>query len=594
MSDSAQSTSRTAPDSRSSSITLSEGTASQSPDATLKTDLGEETPACASDVCFFCCEKVYAMERGSAEGLFFHRRCFACQLCGGVLRIAAYRFSAAEGTFSCPQQCNTSCVGLSDQRTPRMSSSSTCSRISADEECRRLSVFSVSTVTRERIELENDEVEAESPTCRWTSDGEFSSDSDTLDIAQEEEEELLCHLCPIEDEDEESSDGVSDVTPPESPVLATPSTASFVTKVDSTSSLCSFPPLEKEVFLTGTATVAESRPMDSVSLEKLLPLPVTPTEGSGLGHLRGPGPNVTSPPSLKAAFWKAVVGRKAKVRQEHPNAVQSSPQDVCALGTANVKSGFDRMNENKPEAAQLAYIPHALAFKPTFPVKFLRKRFPRPAPQAECDGRSSCTTEVVGVLVRPEEPSGLSVPESLFQSLPTGQQEDPAGRRRTHESRQRRAKRRQLKRLRQAQMIQRELEMVEEEQQCLEAAGVTLEKHLRGDHQGADLDEKSRLMRLWFRLVQRRNILLRYESELAIRARDLQLEDRQSGLQRELRENMTLEDHLKDETELGKERRLLEEMLDVMEQRKALLPLLEELRKTAEGPDQGAASHYKP
>ncbi|XP_077449439.1 protein-methionine sulfoxide oxidase mical3a-like isoform X2 [Stigmatopora argus] len=96
MSDSAEFTSQTAPDSRSSSLSLSEGTVSQPPDATLKTDPGEETMACASDVCFFCCEKVYAMERGSAEGVFFHRRCFACQLCGGALRVAAYRFSAAE------------------------------------------------------------------------------------------------------------------------------------------------------------------------------------------------------------------------------------------------------------------------------------------------------------------------------------------------------------------------------------------------------------------------------------------------------------------------------------------------------------------
>ncbi|XP_077450623.1 uncharacterized protein LOC144069255 [Stigmatopora argus] len=432
--------------------------------------------------------------------------------------------------------------------------------------------------------------------CRRPSDGEFSSELEALDIAQQEDE-LRCRLYPIghEDEDEEFSDGASDVTPPGSPVLATPSTASFVTKVDSASSLCSFPPLEKEVVVTGTAAVGESRPMDSLSPGKL-PLPVVPTGGSGLGHLMGSGQNITSPPSLRAALWKAVVRRKAKVSREHPTAVESSPQDVCALKTANVTAGLERLNVNEPEATQLAYIPHALAFKRAFPVKFLRKHFPQPGPHAESDGRSSCATEVVGVLVQPEEPSSLSVPESLFQSLPASQREDPAECCRPRESAQRRAKRRQLKRLRQAQMIQRELEMVEEEQQCLEAAGVTLEKHLRGDHQGADVDEKSGLMRLWFRLVQRRNILLRYESELAIRARDLQLEDRQSGLQRELRENMTLDDRLKDETELGKERRLLEEMLDVMEQRKALLPLLEELRLTAEreGLDHGAASHHAP
>lgn len=48
-------------------------------------------------MCFFCHQKVYAMERLSAEGLFFHRSCFACHACRGSLRMAAYRFHAASG-----------------------------------------------------------------------------------------------------------------------------------------------------------------------------------------------------------------------------------------------------------------------------------------------------------------------------------------------------------------------------------------------------------------------------------------------------------------------------------------------------------------
>ncbi|XP_026084641.1 protein-methionine sulfoxide oxidase mical3b-like isoform X6 [Carassius auratus] len=86
------------------------------------------------------------------------------------------------------------------------------------------------------------------------------------------------------------------------------------------------------------------------------------------------------------------------------------------------------------------------------------------------------------------------------------------------------------------------------------------------------------LMHQWFKLVQEKNALVRYESELMIFARELELEDRQSRLQQELRERMAVDDDLKGEDELAEERRILSEMLDVVEQRDALVALLEEQR----------------
>uniref|UniRef100_A0A3B5M8A9 BMERB domain-containing protein n=1 Tax=Xiphophorus couchianus TaxID=32473 RepID=A0A3B5M8A9_9TELE len=85
-----------------------------------------------------------------------------------------------------------------------------------------------------------------------------------------------------------------------------------------------------------------------------------------------------------------------------------------------------------------------------------------------------------------------------------------------------------------------------------------------------------KLMQEWFKLVQEKNALVRYESELMI-ARELELEDRQSRLQQELRERMAVE-HLKTEKELAQEKQILNEMLEVVEQRDALVALLEEQR----------------
>ncbi|XP_041746535.2 protein-methionine sulfoxide oxidase mical3a isoform X1 [Coregonus clupeaformis] len=87
-----------------------------------------------------------------------------------------------------------------------------------------------------------------------------------------------------------------------------------------------------------------------------------------------------------------------------------------------------------------------------------------------------------------------------------------------------------------------------------------------------------KLMQEWFKLVQEKNALVRYESELMIFARELELEDRQSRLQQDLRERMAIEDHLKTEVELAREKHILNEMLEVVEQRDSLVALLEEQR----------------
>uniref|UniRef100_A0A4W5ND38 BMERB domain-containing protein n=1 Tax=Hucho hucho TaxID=62062 RepID=A0A4W5ND38_9TELE len=81
-------------------------------------------------------------------------------------------------------------------------------------------------------------------------------------------------------------------------------------------------------------------------------------------------------------------------------------------------------------------------------------------------------------------------------------------------------------------MIQRQLEQVEEKQRQLEERGVAVEKALRGeaDYWGESNDSEEldlhlgvmgrqddpALMQQWFKLVQQKNCLMRYESELMI------------------------------------------------------------------------------
>nr|XP_055030901.1 protein-methionine sulfoxide oxidase mical3a isoform X12 [Misgurnus anguillicaudatus] len=166
--------------------------------------------------------------------------------------------------------------------------------------------------------------------------------------------------------------------------------------------------------------------------------------------------------------------------------------------------------------------------------------------------------------------------------------------RRVQKAARRQAKQEELKRLHRAQIIQRQLEQVEEKQRQLEERGVAVEKALRGEADywgesnyseildlhlgGMGKKDDPKLMQEWFKLVQEKNALVRYESELMIFARELELEDRQSRLQQELRERMAVDDHLKTEEELAEEKHILNEMLEVVEQRDSLVALLEEQR----------------
>ncbi|XP_039456541.1 protein-methionine sulfoxide oxidase mical3b isoform X5 [Oreochromis aureus] len=270
------------------------------------------------------------------------------------------------------------------------------------------------------------------------------------------------------------------------------------------------------------------------------------------------------------------------------------PQNNLRLELLDLTNEIQRVAIEEEENQEPPYVPHAVAFKRSYAIK--RRPLRDRVPLQDSDGQSSCPTEVVGVLVQPKEASSLSVKETMFQRECEDNDDDLDTRitRRVQRAARRQAKQEELKRLHKAQMIQRQLQQVEEKQRQLEERGVMVEKALRGEadywgesSQSADMElhlgglgklDNPPLMQQWFLLVQQKNALVRYEAELMIFARELELEDRQSRLQQELRERMAVDDHLKDEEQLAEERLILEEMLEVVEQRDSLVSLLEEQR----------------
>lgn len=107
---------------------------------------------------------------------------------------------------------------------------------------------------------------------------------------------------------------------------------------------------------------------------------------------------------------------------------------------------------------------------------------------------------------------------------------------------QRMYRQQEQKRLRMAQEIQRQLEELEVRQRTLESRGVKVEKALRGEGEGLDAQkEETELMQEWFHLVHSKNVLVRQEQELMVKAKDLDLEDRHSRLQNQLQQRMAVD-----------------------------------------------------
>ncbi|XP_007908410.2 F-actin-monooxygenase MICAL2 [Callorhinchus milii] len=65
----------------------------------------------SSEVCYFCNQRVYVVERFSAEGKFFHRGCFKCHLCKATLRLGGYAFHSGDGQFYCVPHYNSHALG---------------------------------------------------------------------------------------------------------------------------------------------------------------------------------------------------------------------------------------------------------------------------------------------------------------------------------------------------------------------------------------------------------------------------------------------------------------------------------------------------
>ncbi|XP_061761217.1 MICAL-like protein 2a [Nerophis ophidion] len=136
-----------------------------------------------------------------------------------------------------------------------------------------------------------------------------------------------------------------------------------------------------------------------------------------------------------------------------------------------------------------------------------------------------------------------------------------------------------------AEQIESELSDIQASVAGLEREGVELERRLRRcENEGEGDVLMDPLMVDWFKVIRKKQVFIRRESELVYIARTQQLEQQQPRVEQELRRLLEKPDHLKTSEERAREKALMRRLVEIVDGRNAIVEVLDDdrLREVAE------------
>ncbi|CAL8271551.1 unnamed protein product [Gadus morhua 'NCC'] len=134
--------------------------------------------------------------------------------------------------------------------------------------------------------------------------------------------------------------------------------------------------------------------------------------------------------------------------------------------------------------------------------------------------------------------------------------------------------------------IMEELQEIEDGLNALEKRGVELEKKLRrSEEEGVEDAAMDEVMVDWFSLIREKQVAMRRESELVYIAKTQDLEEQQPSVEQELRSLMAKPDSAKTSWERQREQELMVKLVEIVNDRSAIVDSLDEDRLREEDED---------
>ncbi|KAM9751466.1 F-actin-monooxygenase mical1 isoform 2-T2 [Menidia menidia] len=534
-----------------------------------------------SEECYFCAQRMYVLERISAEGKFFHRSCFTCHQCSITLRLGGYTFDQETGRFYC--ELHSEELGLTNG-VETSYEDCTGNYEETDEENGLSSEFYTASPSDGHPPHMKPPESKEPDPCILESKEEPSKPNTSIEpvpfseVAEptlEEGEENMPRPIPKPRLSRQSSP-----CPAPSPPVAKPR-QTFLRNLSPPEKPSSSAP-EDEAAKTGP----DSRP-------KLRKLPLSDEEKNQLMNLQSfsidsdsethgessscssSSANAGGPPKHEGldgqeeeGYWS---GSTASCIRENRNR-RCFRRKEMPNGQNRVRSKFSPWNLSSPRISRDT----RLSVHVTHPGR-VETAF-RTVPCASQEGVDGDDDDEDDMFEQDD-----------MDSLDMKEPSDPAEAEKLElmkmRTLERRAKMSEIERFRKAQSIQRRLDEIEVTFKDLEDKGVELERSLRGEAGNSGSTDK---VEQWIQLVHEKNALISEESELMVASRQLELEDKQSILELELRKFMDLED--KTPEQQAEEDRILHQRIEVVNMRDTLVSFLEEKRLKEISEEQEAFS----
>uniref|UniRef100_A0A8C4F8X9 Molecule interacting with CasL protein 1 n=1 Tax=Dicentrarchus labrax TaxID=13489 RepID=A0A8C4F8X9_DICLA len=540
---------------------------------------GTGVPMTNSEECYFCGQRVYVLERISAEGKFFHRSCFTCHQCSITLRLGGYTFDQTTGEyllsvwrFYCEQH---------SEELLMVDGAETSCKVDSMLNPGHTLDCGPSTHTQshdpegqDQHILESKEEAQEPHPSKTPTDPPSKTE---VAAPTEEETEVLCPV------PKPRFSRQTIPSPQPSPPTAKPRTVHLFNP--STPEKDSSPTPTKE----NSKAAPDSRPKQSlrklqltdeektqlVNLHSLSADSDSETPGGSSScsssSATAGGPSPPKPEGLdgqeEEGYWS---GSTAGHIREKRNRRCFKRKEMPS-GQTRVRSKFSPWNLSSPRISRDT----RLSVHINHPGRVGNTS--EEGVEGDDDDDDDDEDDMFG--------QDIDLFDEKFQTVPTDPVEAEKLELMKMRTLERRAKMSELQRLRNAQSIQRRLEEIEVTFKDLEDKGVELERTLRGE---AGSSGSPDMIEHWIQLVHEKNALVSEESDLMVASRQLELEDKQSMLELELRKYMELND--KTPEQQAEEDRVLQQMIEVVDMRDSLVAFLEEKRLKEISEEQEAFS----